>query len=244
MLVKRQLRTAFLLILVIIGCVGSGLYIRSRNKDKTAVNIVAPISREIDMALRRFDTRSDEDKAIIQTTSTNNIGQKASLVFWGLTNEETTSKLLKALDQYDIPTTFFVTGSDVTSYPKSMMLIGSSGQSIGIASSNYFSGSIDSVSSRTISDISRTSAAIQSITGMRPMQTLALKEPDDAFLGAVYACSIGTVIVPTKVVTFSQSQSTPANELFNGMARGTILCIRLENASVNISDYIKQLSAT
>lgn len=238
---KKQLGTTIILLLVIIVCTGSALYLRSRNQTTAAQSLSSPISQEIDTALRLFETNSVREKARLQTVAENQNGLKAELVFLGLTDEDSMSQLLSALQQSDIIASFYVTGADVTTYPQSLLQISNSNHFTGVAYAGNTNSSSATVGKRAIADIIRTSTTIQSITGIRPVQMLALTQPDDVFLTAASASSIKTVVVPSQVVPSVNNQTLPpVQELMDDLPHGSILCMKLGGIAQETVDYYSQ----
>jgi peptidoglycan-N-acetylglucosamine deacetylase len=81
---------------------------------------------------------------------------------------EFTSTLLDTLDQYDIKATFFYIGQQIEQYPKEVARAHKAGHEIG--NHTWDHASVEGASARAVRDqLDRTEAAIESITGEKPM---------------------------------------------------------------------------
>lgn len=243
---KKQLRTTLLLTLFIALCLATAFYLRARSERTTAVSTSEgdSVLQEVSDAVQRYETLQAGDAAALRDTADDSYAQKAELVFEGLGDESAMRSLLSALKQNDLSASFYITGEDATSGINSLSLIANAGYTIGLAYTDI-TGSMDaSAAKRAVSDFVRTSATIQTITGVWPSQILSLSRPGEQMLAAAYACSVDTVIVPTKVVTTQEADSDiSAKALLDGVERGSILCVKLVRGDGNAGTALASLCA-
>ena len=230
---KRQLRTTVLLLLLIAGCVGAGLYFRAKNAETVLVTTeTGPVMQEVTDALARFDNRGEADIATLRQITGDEQPQKAELVILGLADEATTRTLLNSLTQNRVTASFYITGNDATTSAASLALIANAGYTIGAAYAQS-SDTVDSAAGkRAVSDFIRTSAAIQTVVGIWPSQMLTLQPPNNTLLAAAYAAYMTTVTVPTKTITLTDIVTPELGQaMVDSLPRASILCIQLSRAN-------------
>ncbi len=244
---RSQFRTAVILIVLILCCLGVVYYFRTQDKTPepaSAGTTLAPVSQGLEEALSRFDNAGEQDRASLLTSIEKSVGRKAELVFWGLYEESMIREIISALDESGISSTFFITEADVAKYPQSLQLIAESRYPVGIAYSGTANVAGKTAAKRAVSDFVRLSGSIQLLTGLQPSAVLTLEAPDNSLLAAAYASYLYTVMIPAKTVTLSSaaSQQNPGI-LLNDLPRGSILCIQLNGLTRSGLDYVRQLSA-
>lgn len=228
---KRQLRTTILLLLLIAACLGAAFYFRLQTQTPTAALLTSdaePVMQEVNDAIKRYENRSAEDLATLRTSADENTPEKAELVFEGLSDAKTTQSLLDSLAKNNLSASFYVTGEDATANLASLSLIADAGYTIGTAytETTY---AMDSVAAkRAMSDFVRSSATIQTVVGVWPSQILSLSKPSNEVLAAAFACSMTTVIVPSKIINLGDAATAElAQTLVGGLPRTSILCVKL-----------------
>lgn len=237
-MIWRQLRTTIILLLIIIGCLGAGLYFRSTERKASVVvgRQVASSAGQTSTsqeyaANERYDLRDVSGAAVLRDSAPESVSQKVELVFCGLAKEQATRSLLQELKKSGISATFFVNGSEASANSESLSLVYAAGCSIGLA---YLSpaSSINTISGkRMVSNLYPVCTAIQTAVGVWPSHLLTLTRPNDELLSAAYACSIGEVVFPSKVVTLSEVATEElAQKVISDLPRGSILCVRLDGS--------------
>jgi len=242
---KRQFRTTALLLFLILCCLAGVFYVRTRDRAAQSATVpLSPVSQGLEEALSRFENSGIQDKSALLTSAERSKGQKAELVFWGMGDEALTEEILSILELNGIDAAFFITEANTSANSASLSLVANSGYPVGIAYNGSASIAGKTVAKRAISDFVRTSAAIQLLTGLQPFTVLALATPDEDLLAAAYASSLGTVMVPTRIVLLSSVTSLPkVEELLNELPRGAILCLQLDGLTRSGVDYLRQLCA-
>lgn len=229
---KRQLRTTVLLLLLIAGCAGAGLYFRAKNAETQQVTTeTGPVMQEVTDALARFENRGAGDIATLRQITEDEVPQKAELAILGLADEATMRALLAALNQNGLTATFYISGNDATTSADSLALVANAGYTIGVANAETDSTVDNASAKRAVSSFIRTSAAIQTVAGIWPAEMLTLQTPNNTLLAAAYATYMTTVTVPTKTVTLADI-ATPelAQALVASLPRASMLCIQLSRA--------------
>ena len=243
MIWKKQLRTTVLLLIFIAGCLTAAFYFHAQNEKVTAFSSDAePVMQEIADAVTRYETHRPEDVAALRESADDSYAQKAELVFEGLGNERTTRELLDILQKNNLPASFYITGEDATVNLGSISLIANAGYTIGSAYTDT-TGILDAAAAkRAVSDFVRTSAAIQTSTGVWPSQMLSLNRPADELMAAAFACSVDTVIVPTKVISLQETTTdADAAKLVSDLSRGSILCVKLSKTDTDTNTALTAL---
>ena len=229
MIWKKQLRTTIFLLILIAGLVGGGYYVRNPAQAPVVLSSnAAPVLQGVDDAVKRYESRTPEDKAQLRSSADDGIQQKAELVFEGLSDESATQSLLDALKQNGLAAAFYVTGEEASARAKSLSMITGAGYTVGIAFTEAAYAMDAAAATRVLSAFVRTSAAIQTVAGVWPSQILSLSTPSDDLLAVAFACSMDKVIVPTRVVSLKEAASTElAQQLVDSLARKSILCVKL-----------------
>jgi peptidoglycan/xylan/chitin deacetylase (PgdA/CDA1 family) len=250
-LIRRQLRTTVILLLITIGCLGAGLYFRFTDQQTVSVNAGQfasptgrlPISEGVMAANERYNKRDEIGKASLVESAPERSSQRAELVFLGLGKVEMTRRLLETLKESDISAAFFVTGDEATENVDSLSLVYDAGYPIGLSYLRPASNMSVVPGNRTVSDLYLSSAAIQTAVGIWPMQLLTLAQPDDELLAAAYSCSIFEAVLPTKVITLGEVTTMELSQkVVSALPRGSILCVRLDGPDQD-DGYLKQLCA-
>lgn len=250
MTIRKQIRTSILLIILILGFIGTGYYFGTRGKTRVLLSSnTEPVLLEISDAMKRYGNRSPETTALLRTTTGGRTPEKAELVFVGLSDLQTTQILLDALSQNNLRASFFLTGEDVNADIGSLSLIASAGYTIGIIYTDTASNLDPASAQNAISNIVRASASIQSAVGVSPSQILTLIKPGDDLLAVAYACSMDTVILPDRIIDMEEVSSAElAQTLVRRLARKSILCVRLTrnepDAAAGIAALFQALATT
>lgn len=238
----RQLRTTFLLLFLTVGMVAGGIYARLAQwrpfspapLTQSVGAEVSPIAQQMSVALERYETLKNVEASALRVTASDGVRHKAELAILGIVPETAMRQLLSDLMQNGVSATFYATGNDAAQYPTSMTLARDAGYEVGIAYPT--SAQINQVSGkRIVSDLFPVCAAVQAATGVWPGRLLALTEPGEKLLAAAYVCSIEEVILPTKVVSEEEIyKEVSAQSLVGGLARGAILCLRLDGTQMPV----------
>lgn len=250
-MIRRQLRTTVILLLITIGCFGAGLYLRFTDRQTVPADAGhsaystgrLSVSEGVRAANERYHMRGENGQASLRESALESSSQRAELVFLGLGKAETTRGLLRTLKESDISATFFVTGNDASKNADSLSLVYDAGYPVGLAYLSPASNMSVVSENRTVSDLYLSSTAIQTAVGIWPIQLLTLAQPDDELLAAAYACSIAEAILPSKVITPGEVTTMElSQQIVSALPRGSILCVRLDGANQSGGD-LKQLCA-
>ncbi|MDD3412075.1 MAG: polysaccharide deacetylase family protein, partial [Eubacteriales bacterium] len=207
----RQLTTMILLVLLVLGMIGGGFYLRANPITRQAQAVsqqeqeAAAIQADAEAALARLDAAAPaQARALSEAQS----GQRVEIVFDGATDEETTQQILTLLRQYGVPATFYFTSDTAQKQQASLLAISAAGYTVGLAADSSMSA--DKTRKELVELLSAEGYRMEAATGMRPTSLLYRQgEPTDSLLKAAGACYFTEVVVPAQSVgaqTFTSAE--------------------------------------
>ncbi len=249
MLIRKQLRTMLLLLLVIASGIGGGLYVQAQKAPPLEAAYADPVTLGIAEANARYAAGGANSTATLYDQADASLTQKAELAFIGLGDEAFTASLLTAIAQNGVKATFYLTGSEAAGNTGSLALIAGSGASIGVALLESGATSDALAAKRAISEFVRAGVAIQTVTGIWPTSALVLTAPGDALLAAAYAAYLPTVTLPTQTLTLEAlSVAELVNDKVTTLPRRSLLGIQIGGGSISaaagLSALCEALAAT
>ncbi len=242
---KKQFRTTVVLLLLIAGVLAGAYRLRGVKEEEPVVSVtVSPVVQGIENALRRYERSGKQDKSTLQTSFDRNAGLKVELVFCGIGNAESTGEILSILQEYGIKAVFYVAGSELPVSNEILLRIAENGQKVGITHTE--NGTVTGISTAkwTITDLVKTSVAIQVMVGLKPSSLLTQEPPDEELLAAAHASLLESVLVPTRTLQLASGPSLPNPEtILNELPRGAILCLQINGVAESGVAYLRQLCA-
>lgn len=244
---RRQRRTTVLLSLGIIACLTTGLYYSRTDAPAAAPTSAAVYQQELNSALQRYRTHTEEQKASLVDKAEDGCPLKAELLFYGACGENTLAELLDVLDGSVVQPKFFLTALEASSYSSMEELAAGAGYEVGVFNDGS-STDLTGVSAETaLGNLSRTGTAMQAAYGIQPSSMLLLEQPEDELLYAARAAYIDRVYLAGETAELSEVNSPEAAEtLINGLRRGELLALRLSSgtAAQSLSYILDALSDT
>lgn len=227
---QKQLRTTILLSAGIAACILAGIHFRGVNSSGQTQTPTAIYQREIDSALQRYRGHTDAQAAELVTGTAEDYSLKTELLFYGSCGEDTFAQILDALGGSAVQARFFLTAVEAGAHSKLAAQAAEAGYEVGVfndGSSSVLTG----VSPETVvSNLSRTSTAIQSAYGMQPSSLLTLEEPEGELLYAAFAAYFDEVYVAGETAELSSIGSrADAEALVGGLSRHGLLAVHLSS---------------
>lgn len=184
------------------------------------------VSKEIKDALNLLNANKKADIITDVQTSSNVL----SLSFEGLSDKDTMSKIIDALNKYGIKATFFIPGIKAAEDSSIVKMIQQSEHDIG---NGTLSGtkSMERLSEEElINDFCRTNKILKSITGKDPVILKCNSTVyNDNILKAAYASGNKYVINNSHYLSYQSFKSyDEANRYIKSLKKGTIISIKLE----------------
>lgn len=235
----RQIRTMILLVLLMGGCVGSGLYLRAHLKAKDTTPTVAYTQEDIDSALERYRNHKADDAAALVTTGDAQEALKATLLFYGVCDTDTVDTLLATLRKSGVSASFFLPADDLRTHAEMISRVYAAGYPVGVAADKNGDASAEA----TVENLCRAGLTMQADFGMYPSAVLMFSQPDEDTLYGAAAAYFDTVYLPGKLVGLEEISSRDSAEtLVSQTLRGTLLCVPLSGLSAKTSDRITYLA--
>ena len=241
---RKQRRTTVLLSLGIVACVATGLYFRSINAPKSQPMSSEVYQQEVDSALERYRTHTEDQMASLVEEAEEDSPLKAELLLYGTCGDDTLRELLSRLDGSSARVRFFLTAVEASTYSGMQEQVTEAGYELGVFNDGSNT-SLAGVSAETaVSNLSRASTAMQSAYGVQPSSIMLLEPADDELLYAARAAYIDRAYLASSTVELSSVTSQDkADELIKGLRRGELLALRLGTGSSTVDGMTYILKA-
>lgn len=248
---RRQLITSVLLLVLIAGCVGVGIFLRNstaaarRTQEKN--RLTAKLSEDViqadrELALERYRNDTADEPAQVVTQTGNSAAQKAALLFYGVCSEEAGEELLAVLKQTNMDAALFLTAAEAAD---------NQGLVTGFVDAGYEVGVLNDGTSRSISAASASSlvenlalagTTIQSYYGIHPTSILMLDPVEGELPYAAAAAFYDQIYMASKTVNPAQlTTQKAADTLVSELNRGQLLAVKLSGGGKGTARGVEYL---
>lgn len=247
---RRQLATTVVLLLLVIACVGTGLYLRGRGgvahrvyrdpfRGKLSESVVEADKAQ---ALARYRGDAAEEPAAILSQMEDSGEQKAALLFYGTCGQETGQALLQALRQADLQAALFLTASDAGENPDLVNGFIDAGFEVGVLNDGTGRSLASASATSVVENLALAGTTIQSYYGVQPKSILLLEQPDGELPYAAAAAFYEKIYSARKTVNPSQLTSlSAAGDLVAELDRGQLLAVKLSGGGSGAAQGLEYL---
>lgn len=241
-LVKRQIRTTFLLLLSIVLLIMTGLYLRWCNSFEVITTSSNATAEDRADALKAYKTMADTDAAALRVTSGSDVGERVELVFTGLMDVPEMQTLIDALLEQGRPAVFYISTMEAANYRQSVELLLENDFGIGLLGSGVNEALTAADAETLVEQLCRSLISLRSSFGVQCSSILSTARPDADALKAAAANHVREVIVAE--TTLALSECTSADEcaaLIDAMPRGTVVRVNIARTEQDVAARLDNL---
>lgn len=241
-LVKRQIRTTFLLLLSIVLLIGTGLYLRWCNSFEVITTSANATAEDRADALKAYKTMADTEAAALRITSGSDVGERVELVFTGLMDVPEMQTLIDALLAQGRPAVFYISTMEAANYRQSVELLLENDFDIGLLGSGVNEALTAADAETLVEQLCRSLISLRSSFGVQCSSILSTARPDADALKAAAANHVREVIVAETTLALSECASADeCAALIDAMPRGTVVRVSIARTEQDVAARLDNL---